>query len=599
METNFLIILITILLLSIAVGIMLFRKKRNSKRKGELQKIREGAPFSSQIESFIAPANAGLEKQISRFSLEFGNCKKNHIMYGAYKDSDITISETTSMGWSLAALGRLITQNCTPEKFEASIEEYEKVVIPKYEADISKYESTRKTLLKIQVDKGQRKELGFDYLYWSFQSLSETLEKGILTYANDAGVLPFAFFMQIINDNQGRFDRFIRQGAIMGMIDFFMKYRNNAIIKPYFENLIAARRDMISSDNQMSFFEVRAPKQCTAKQYAAILREILHCANPTIQYCDTEKLMMIAEKEIPGIMDLLINYPLRLIDPGNETLGGFYEFEPYRHAMWVRYTPPLHIGQVQKRYHEVLDMTLPNSSGLNIRLFTDPYAAIPVMFHEYNHYMEDPNEASVHIKTHAFSLKFYRKYKDANPAKDDKFIYLNKLLGKKIDPKKFDVLNRLILNLYGSPKSKTEAEALAEANLNAKNVYIKNNNIEQTWCPEIKMPLLNDAEDQENANLIRKIVIRYAQVPRTVTKEEFKIKRKSFMLLKNSINRKYTKGIYNMLMMVHDKTENNKKITWYANWKSFKDWCINQGYITRYRGNVDIYACDNIEEKTN
>ncbi|MDR1780547.1 MAG: hypothetical protein LBR50_07455, partial [Tannerella sp.] len=367
----------------------------------------------------------------------------------------------------------------------------------------------------------------------------------------------------------------------MGMIDFFMKYKDNEIIKPYYESLIAARRDMISSDSKMSFFEVRAPKLCTAKEYAEVLKEVLRCANPSIKYCDTERLMEIAEEEIPGIMDLLVNYPLRLIDPANQEEEGFYEFEPYRHAMWVRYTPPLNVGPVIDRYHEVLDMTLPNSSGLNIRLFTDPYAVIPVLFHEYCHYMEDPNEASVFLRTYAFSLKFYKKYRDANPEKDFAYVKLHEILGKSINPDNYNELNKLILQYYGEPESQAEAIKSANADLNNKNFYIHLNNQQQKWCPEIKMPLLNEDGDKTNADLIKRIRLRYAQVPRTITKDEFNIKKGTYQPVTQEVHQMYYKDQINFF----DQSISNIKYS--SKWRSFKNFCIDKGYITRYKGNDD------------
>jgi len=293
--------------------------------------------------------------------------------------------------------------------------------------------------------------------------------------------------------------------------------------------------------------------------------------------------MEIAEQEIPGIMDLLVHYPLRLIDPGNETTEGFYTFEPYRHAMWVQFTPPPNVGQVQKRYHEVLDMTLPNSSGLNIRLFTDPYAAVPVMFHEYNHYMEDPNEASVFLKTHAFSLQFYRKYKDADPAKDAVFVALNQLLGKDADAGKYDELNKLILKYYGAPKSNVEAEVAAKAELSQKNSYVQYKNQNETWCPDVKMPMLNDDGDKVNADLIRKIVIRYAQVPRTITRQEFTGLWDNYMSINHAQYASYKALVPFMFSTMESKVRDGKTVNRYPHWISFKDWCVEKGFIKAYQ----------------
>ena len=580
--------------------------------------------LTEHISIFLTPQEAvTLGNSRKNFlSFEFSNHTKTDkdewgktaVVFGEYAENKVNFYETTKSGWSLAALGRLITQNCTPEQFKKSLNSFENNVIQAYNKDCDKLKVLNvkgnrineidgilrshgwipglgltvgaKQLEDIKLE-DEKKQLTKDYrdLENQLAPVIAKIERGILSYADNARVLPFGFFLQVINDSQGRFDRFIRQGAIMGMIDFFMKYQNDKIIHPHFENLIAARRDMISSDHQMSFFEVRAPKNCTAKEYAVILKEVLHCANPTINYCDTERLMEIAEQEIPGVMDLLVNYPLRLIDPGesgNETAEGFYDFEPYRHAMWVRYTPPLNVGQVQKRYHEVLDMTLPNSSGLNIRLFTNPYAAVPVMFHEYNHYLEDPNEASVFLKTHAFSLKFYRKYMDSEPEKDKVFIHLRKILGTVIDADKFQMLNDLILKYYGFPKSKEEAEAEAEADLQQKNLYVQYSNMQQNWCPDVKMPQLNDEGDKYNADLIRKIRIRYAQVPRTITKEEFRKRCTSYMSLDHSMYENYKELVPKMFVETKSDARYGKTVKRYGQWKSFKDWCVSQDYVKLY-----------------
>jgi hypothetical protein len=351
---------------------------------------------------------------------------------------------------------------------------------------------------------------------------------------------------------------------------------------------------MISSDSKMSFFEVRAPKLCTAKEYAELLKEVLRCANPSIKYCDTERLVEIAEEEIPGIMDLLINYPLRLIDPANQDEEGFYEFKPYLHEHWYNYTPPKDIGPVSERYHKVLDMTLPNSSGINVRLFTDPYAVIPVMFHEYCHYMEDPNEASVFLRTYAFSLKFYKKYRDANPEKDYAFVHLHNILGESVNPDNYNELNKLILKYYGEPKSQAEAIKSANADLQYKNFIIQLSNQHEKWCPEIKYPLLNKDGDKTNADLIKRIVVRYAQVPRTITKDEFNVKKGTYQPVTQEVYQMYYKDQINTFDPFNTKSISDVK--YYSKWRSFKDFCIANHHITRYKGNDDIDLIDDDAE---
>jgi hypothetical protein len=53
------------------------------------------------------------------------------------------------------------------------------------------------------------------------------------------------------------------------------------------------------------------------------------------------------------------------------------------------------------------------------------------------------------------------------------------------------------------------------------NIMIQSVNQRETWDPEVTFPLLVDEEDWENEDLIRKIVIRFATAPKSVTAEEF------------------------------------------------------------------------------
>ena len=67
------------------------------------------------------------------------------------------------------------------------------------------------------------------------------------------------------------------------------------------------------------------------------------------------------------------------------------------------------------------------------------------------------------------------------------------------------------------------------------------------------------------------------------TLETFRFKSKSFMPVKDSMYRKYRKKFYYMLETTETGKKDDRTITCYANRKSFKDWCIEKGYIMRYR----------------
>ena len=248
----------------------------------------------------------------------------------------------------------------------------------------------------------------------------------------------------------------------------------------------------------------------------------MRSANPSIRYCSTKNLLALAEEEVPGVMEMLQNYPLRLIDQANKRTLGFYKFEPYIHAMWVQYQPPLNTGKVISRYHEVDDRTRPLSSGLNLQLFRDLYSVIPTLFHEYQHFSGDPNEASVFLKTQVFSISFYKRHTAAKAGRDAVFARLSELLGLPPAANKCRELNSLIEQYYGKETTPAEAMEHAERELNRLNNGIYNVNQTQTWDPSVKFPLLIENEDKENRDLIRNIIIRWDKTPKSITEKKFR-----------------------------------------------------------------------------
>jgi hypothetical protein len=497
--------------------------------------------------------------------------KKNYVSILAHTYSKE--NEATKYGWSLATLGRNISIDATPETFKQAMKKYSIVaeeyqnMVKQYQEKVEKHNETLDRYNALKNPSGKTESIGtiikklepeIRNLRYDIESLEKEINNGFLDYLTKR-CLPFGFLIHVIGDTQNTYDRFLRQGAIMGMLAFLMKYKDHPDIKPYYEQLLASRADLIHSDSNMSFFEVRVPKSYTSEQYADTLKQILWCANPAIKYCNIRKLIKIAQKQIPNIMDLLIKYPLRLIDPGNQTTDGFYEFRPYNHAMWIQYTPPKDTGKVIRRYHEALDMTFPNSSGLNIRLFTDPYAVIPVMFHEYNHFRGDNNEASVFLKTQLFSQKFYREHRQADPSKDPTFVTLATILGTPPNSEACQQLNDLIRTYYGETLSQEQGQLLAEVKINQLNTQIRLMNRSATWDPEIVFPLLADKPlesddtkrpadinwdllkksfpsladellesddtkypvDPDTRDIIKRAIIRAATAPKSITKEEF------------------------------------------------------------------------------
>ena len=148
---------------------------------------------------------------------------------------------------------------------------------------------------------------------------------------------------------------------------------------------------------------------------------------------------------------------------------------------------------------------------------------IPTIFHEYQHFKGDRNEASVFLKTQLFSIAFYRKYKQANVRVDGVFAQLTSLLGMPPSVDKLGEFNGLIERYYGKQVGEDEAKLRGDAEIMRLNLAIDAANAAETWDPEKKLPRLDDTGDAENRDLIRDIVIRFATVPKSITEEEFRM----------------------------------------------------------------------------
>lgn len=427
-------------------------------------------------------------------------------------------------GWSAAALGRILTAQMKPEdiasnqkRFPAAIDRYNETLgkIRELQDRLRPYEG-RKVSDLAGIERSNVEDMintlnGYRY----------ELEKGLGWYMVDNGDRPFAYLAHILRDSQTRVPRFIKQGVIMGLVDWLAANASHSEAKKLLDTVVAVRADLIRSDSDLSFYEVRVPSDCPRDAYAALLADVLHCANPSVTFCDTGELLSIAEEEVPGCMDMLRVCPLRLIDPVNRQTLGFYKFNPYVHAMWTQYQPPLNTGKVIARYHEVDDRTKPLSSGLNLQLFRDPYGVIPTIFHEYQHFKGDPNEASVFLKTQMFSIRFYKKYRSANAKADGVFAQMTSMLGLPPAVEKIGALNNIIRQCYGEQQPQSVAEAHADAQLADLNKGIADVNRKQTWDRDIRFPLFADKEDEKNRDLIREIIIRFDTVPKSITDREF------------------------------------------------------------------------------
>jgi hypothetical protein len=202
-------------------------------------------------------------------------------------------------------------------------------------------------------------------------------------------------------------------------------------------------------------------------------------------------------------------------------INGFFLFSPYKKALWYSYTPPENEGAVHRRYHEIQDMILPNSAGVNVSLFTRQYAAIPTFFHENEHYKGDLNESSVHVKTYFFSKNVYAKYNPELAAYDGVFLTLHKMLGRRVPVNRVYELNDLIERYYGTEMSEEDADRYTDRFVEQYNTQIAASNRALSWNPEIRWPLLTEDEDAANFLKLHNLLKRYYTRRITLSKGEF------------------------------------------------------------------------------
>jgi len=301
--------------------------------------------------------------------------------------------------------------------------------------------------------------------------------------------------------------------------------------------------------------------------------------------------------EIAGIFNLMEKKVLiyrsahecvKTLRNSTETLG-IYSFSPYSLTHWTLYTPPLYIGDVLDRYHQVIDNLRINGVGVNIKLFENPFSIIPTLYHEYCHLQGDPNEASVFLKTQLFSKSFYGKWNEASPGEDTVFLKLNEILGSEPNSSNTQGLNDYIMSIYKSKSAHetiTEKEAQSESDRSISfiNYEISVLNKNESWDPQIKYPYLSEAKGEDNWNYkkLKSILVRYAQKPITIRRIDF---------LKTLLLSKYSTSSFSEDSTTERHNGKGKRI--WTNGSMYEGGLINgnlqgQGQFTFYEDNEKI-----------
>jgi hypothetical protein len=252
-------------------------------------------------------------------------------------------------------------------------------------------------------------------------------------------------------------------------------------------------------------------------------------------YYDLYSIVKLLWLKLPGAVEFFTRHPLRLMlfDDRRKILGQYSE-DGCSLRLWTRYTPPKDVGEVHYRYLTIDDRTSPNSMGIYYRLFRHPLLAVPVIYHEYLHYAgvsNTPshglkNEMEVWLRETIFTRGLFAELVPSDQALIPNYIgvYLNtiqeiklphfvyRLLAKIQDDFTFESFKNEIICIYGEQLSEQEALEKASEKIELLNSKIAENNIAQTWNPQVQYPLLDTYETHEITENYRNILIqRYMQ----------------------------------------------------------------------------------------
>ena len=240
---------------------------------------------------------------------------------------------------------------------------------------------------------------------------------------------------------------------------------------------------------------------------------------------------------VPNAVKFLERYPLRIMIPNDTGILGDYVMTGATIQQWTSSTPPLNSGRVVRRFLELDDRSLPNSMGIDYRLFQHPVLLLPTLYHEYLHHAgvpendnrPIPNEAEVRIRESLFS----RGLVAALAPEDDRDLpayersilhaireidvgWLLFLLADFAKPHILELLNRTIYEAYGGGFGRQRAEKEADRRIEEKNAQIKSANEGLTWDPWIRWPFFESKDTEQITADYREILVRSASQVNTV-----------------------------------------------------------------------------------
>lgn len=224
---------------------------------------------------------------------------------------------------------------------------------------------------------------------------------------------------------------------------------------------------------------------------------------------------------LPEAIRFLEKYPLKLMPFALRSRLAYYRETGYGLQLWTRYIPPRDVpGNVQFRYLEVLDYSQPNSMGMVYQLLFHPLLSVPVLYHEYQHYLGRKNEAEVWLREHYFlrrriierapghaqELAAYFNFVTSLFLSNRDFLTLSMLKTDFRDPGSLDCLNRVITLHYGPQMGQTAARQYAGKVIDRENFMLNLTNFTLNWDPQKRFPLLGQTGAEEEGKLAQKII---------------------------------------------------------------------------------------------
>ncbi len=438
-------------------------------------------------------------------------------------------------GWNIAALAKCYLIGCTPKHFADEVAFYDhnkEAYSNEYNIDVEHHNSLvaeRNAIVTIAktryLDEKEVKLLSSEH------SRIETIDASIKVLRSRLSSWPFGYFdrshapfgllLFCLYNSSWHLHKFYKQSIALGLYGFLNTHRDSDHTKETFEAITGYINDTAGAGSVMNAFELRVFPGMHIKLYASLLTSLLHVIDPALTFTNILKLMITAKKEIPGIMELMERFPLCLFYDKQKIVNGFYEYRPFEYTFWTKYSGKKDVGPVHERVVEYRNINRPNRSGINILLFTRPYAAIPTFFHENEHYKGDKNEASVHLKTYCFSKGFYKKYSPELLVYDGVYLSMHQLLGRSPSVDTVYAFNDLIERYYGTEMSEADAADAASKSIDGINneIYWANNGLK--WCPDQRWPKFDAHKNLYGALDLSRILNEYFMQRKTVSTVEF------------------------------------------------------------------------------